>query len=79
MTKRYIMAFPCFHRHLREIDISLGVVARPAIESDMELNPGAIQYTRLAYSAKVCFMAFGDITTSVNKGRRPGPMSSPFL
>ena len=79
MTKRYNMAFPCYHRHLREFDFLLGVVARPAIASDMELNPGAIQYTRLAYSAKVCFMAFGDITTSVNKGRRPGPMSSPFL
>ena len=43
----------------------------------MALNPGANQYTCPTYSTKVSFMAAtvaGDITTSVNKGRRAGPM-----
>ena len=45
----------------------------------MALNPGAKQYTHLAHSAKLCFMAVGDITTSVNKDRWARPMSSLFL
>ena len=28
-----------------------------------------------AFSAEACFMVAGDIITSVNKGRRAGPMS----
>ena len=29
-------------------------------------------------SAKACFMVAGDITTSLDKGRRVGPMSGPL-
>ena len=41
----------------------------------MALNPGANQYTGHAFSTKACFMVAGDRTTSVNKGKRAGPMS----
>ena len=43
------------------------------------LNPGANQYTGPACGTKKCFIAAaasGDITTTVNKGRQAGPMSS---
>ena len=46
------------------------------------LNPGANQYTGPACGAKKCFIVAavaGDITTTVNKGRRAGPMSSLLL
>ena len=45
----------------------------------LALNPGANQYTGPACGTKKCFIAAaaaGDITTTVNKGRRAGPMSS---
>ena len=45
----------------------------------MVLNPGANQYTCPAYSAKVCFMAAGDITTSVYKGRQARAMGGLLL
>ena len=48
----------------------------PAAAWAMVLNPGANQYTGPAFSAKDCFMVADNITTSVNKGRRAGPMSS---
>ena len=35
----------------------------------MVLNAGANQYSGPTYSAKACFMAVGNITTTVNKGR----------
>ena len=41
----------------------------------MALNPGANQYTGPACSAKACFMMARNITTSVNKDMRAGPMS----
>ena len=43
------------------------------------LNLGANQYTGPTYSAKKCFIGAagaGNITTTVNKGRRAMPMSS---
>ena len=43
---------------------------------------GANQYTGPAHGTKKCFIAAaaaGDITTTVNKGRRAGPMSSLLL
>ena len=64
------------HRHLREIDRSSAIVGGPAAAWAMVLNPGANQYTGPAFSAKDCFMVADNITTSVNKGRRAGPMSS---
>ena len=36
----------------------------------MALHVGANQYTGLTYSVKVCFMAVGEIATTVNKGRQ---------
>ena len=45
----------------------------------LALNPGANQYTCLIYSAKKCLIAAaaaGDITTTVNRGRQPRPMSN---
>ena len=48
----------------------------------LALNPGANQYTGPAGGAKKCFIAAaaaGDITTTVNKGKRAGPMSSLLL
>ena len=48
----------------------------------LALNPGANQYTGPACGAKKCFIAAaaaGDITTTINKGRRAGPMSSLLL
>ena len=49
----------------------------------MVLHVGANQYTGPAYSIKACFMAVGNITTTVNKGRQAGrqagPMSGLFL
>ena len=62
-------------RHLREIDCSLAIVGRLATALAMALNLGANQYTGPAFSAKACFMVVGNITTSVNKGRRARPMS----
>ena len=61
------------HRHLREIDCSLAVVG------GLVLNLGANQYTDTACGAKKCFVVAavaGNITTTVNKGRQAGPMSS---
>ena len=46
------------------------------------LNPGANQYTGPSCAAKKCFIVaavVGDITTTVNKGRQAGPMSSLLL
>ena len=43
------------------------------------LNQGANQYTGPSCGTKKCFIAAaaaGDITSTVNKGRRAGPMSS---
>ena len=51
------------------------IVGGPAVGWAMALNPGANQYTGPTFSAKACFIVAGDITTSVNKGRRAGPMS----
>ena len=48
----------------------------------LALNAGANQYTDPTYSAKKCFIvaaAAGNITTTVNKGRQAGPMSSLLL
>ena len=48
----------------------------------MALNPGTNQYSGPACGAKKCFIEAGeagDITTTVNKGRRAGPMSSLLL
>ena len=48
----------------------------------LALNVGTNQYTCPAYSAKKCFIATaarGDITTTVNRGRRAGPISSLLL
>ena len=48
----------------------------------LALYPGANQYTGPACGAKKCFIvaaAAGDITTTINKGRRAGPMSSLLL
>ena len=42
----------------------------------MALHAGANQYTGPAYSAKACFMVVCNITTTVNKGRRAGSLSS---
>ena len=60
------------HIHLREIDCSLAVVGGPAASAES----GAYQYTGPAYSTKKCFMVAAAvasyITTTVNKGRRPG-------
>ena len=48
----------------------------------LALIPGANQYTGPACGAKKFFIAAaaaGDITTTVNKGRQAGPMSSLLL
>ena len=48
----------------------------------LALNPGANQYTGPACGAKKCFIAAaaaGNITTTVNKGRHAGPISSLLL
>ena len=48
----------------------------------LALNAGANQDTCPAYSTKKCFIvaaAAGNITTTVNKGRQAGPMSSLLL
>ena len=63
------------HRHLREIDCSSPIVGMPAAAWATALNLRANQYTGPKFSTKACFMVAGDITTSVNKGRRAGPMS----
>ena len=66
------------HRHLREIDCSSAIVGGPAAGAES----GANQYTGPACGAKKCFIvaaAAGDITTTINKGRRAGPMSSLLL
>ena len=66
-------------RHLREkIDCSLAIVGGPA--ADTESRGKSIHWT--ACDAKKCFIAAaaaGDITTTVNKGRRVGPLSSLLL
>ena len=67
------------HSHLREIDCSLAIVGGPPTTWAMALNPGANQYTGPTFSAKACFMEAGNVTSSVNKGRRAGPMSSLFI
>ena len=46
------------------------------------LNPGANQYTGPACGAKKCFIAAaeaGNITTTVNKGKRAWPMNRLLL
>ena len=46
------------------------------------LNQGANQYTGPSCGTKKCFIAAaaaGDITSTVNKGRRAGPMGSLLL
>ena len=66
------------HRHLTEIDCSSAVVGGLAAGSEF----GANQYTGPACGAKKCFIApaaAGNITTTVNKGRWAGPMSSLLL
>ena len=63
------------HEHLRDLDHSSAIVGRPATAWAMALNPGANQYTGPAFRATASFMVSGDTTTSVNKGRRAGPMS----
>ena len=66
------------HRHLREIDCSSAIVGGPAAGPES----GANQYTCHACGAKKCFIAAaaaGNITTTVNKGRQAGPMSSLLL
>ena len=45
----------------------------------MALNPWADQCTGRAFNAKNNFMAVGNITTTVNKGRRARQMGSLFL
>ena len=62
-------------RHPREIDNSLAIVCMPAAAAIQAkaLNLGANQNTGPAFSAKVCFMAIGNITTTVNKGRQAWP------
>ena len=70
------------HRHLREINCSSAVVGGPATGAMLALNRGANQYTGPACGAQKCFIvaaAAGDITTTVNKGRQAGPMSSLLL
>ena len=64
------------HRHLREIDHSSAIVGGPAAAWAVALNLGANQYTGPTFSSKACYMVAGKITTSVNKGRQAGPMSS---
>ena len=60
------------HRYLREIDCSFAIVGGLAAG----MNVGANQYTCPTYSVKKCFSATpGNITTTVNRGRRAGPMS----
>ena len=56
----------------------LQLAGRP-LHTAMALNPAANQYTRPARSTKVCFIAFGNITTIVNKGSWAVAMSSLFL
>ena len=63
-----------YHRNLREIDCSSAIVGGPAAGAES----GANQYTGPACGAKKCFIAAavaGNITTTVNKGRRVRPMS----
>ena len=48
------------------------------LHTALALQVGANQFTGPAYSAKVCYMVVGDITTTVNKGRQYGPMSELF-
>ena len=67
-----------YHRNLREIDCSSAIVGGPAAGAES----GANQYTGPACGAKKCFIAAavaGNITTTVNKGRQAGPMSSLLL
>ena len=45
------------------------------LHTAMALHVGANLYTGPAYSAKVCFMVVGYITTIVNKGRQVRPTS----
>ena len=57
----------------------MAIVGGPAAGSE---SGGINQYTGPTYSTKKCFIAAaadGDITTTVNKGRRDGPMSSLLL
>ena len=63
MSRTWDHRFEVFirHLHLREIDRS-------------SLIPGANQCIGQAFSAKACLMVAGNITTSVNKGRRARPL-----
>ena len=66
------------HRHLREKDSSLAIVGGPAAGAESGVN----QYTGPSCGTQKCFIAdaaAGDITTTVNKGKRAGPMSSLLL
>ena len=49
------------------------------LHTSMAPNPGANQYTGPANSTKVCLIAAGDITTTVNKGKWAMSMSDLFL
>ena len=76
--KRYKEGIKEEHRHLREIDRSWPQLAGQLLA----LNVGANQYTCPTYSTKKCFIvaaAAGDITTTVNRGKWAGPMSSLLL
>ena len=71
----YRILLHCNHRHLRKIDCSAAVVGRLPVGA--ESGGKSIPWPRM-WSQK-CFIAAaaaGDITTTVNKGRQAGPMSS---
>ena len=66
------------HRHLREIDCTLAIVGGSA--ADAESGGKSIHWPRMW--CQKCFIAAaaaGYITTTVNKGRWAGPMSSLLL
>ena len=64
----------CLHRHLREIDCSSALVGGPAAGA---VSGGQINTLVPHVAPKVA--AAADITTTVNKGRQAGPMSSLLL
>ena len=66
------------HRHLRDIDSSLSIVGGLAVGA--ESGGKSIHWPQCG--AKKCFIAaaeVGNISTTVNKGRWAGPMSSLLL
>ena len=63
------------HRQLREIDCSLAVVGKPAAGAESRGKS-------IHWPAKKCFIVAavaGNITTTVNKGKQAGSMSSLLL